>query len=58
MITPEEFANKMSEYANAKFPYHSEDFHKDADMLMCNLLSELGYSKGADIFKNMSKWYD
>lgn len=58
MITPEEFAKKMSEYANAGYPYYSEHYHKDADELMCSLLSELGYGKGADIFRQMNKWYE
>ena len=31
--------------------------HVNADELMCELLTSLGYGEGVEIFKNMDKWY-
>lgn len=53
-FSPKGFANKMrrlSEMGDA------EAAHYQADKLMCELLTELGYSEGVKIFDDMSKWY-
>ena len=53
-MTLEEFKIKMQEIADN---CGTEDGHIDADSLMCDLLKELGYSEGVEIFENMNKWY-
>lgn len=32
--------------------------HRDADGLMCDTLSSLGFSEGIEIFRSMEKWYE
>ena len=53
-MTPEEFKNKMQKIAAE---YGIEDGHIEADDLMIELLKELGYGEGAEIFDQMDKWY-
>ena len=31
--------------------------HYAADVLLCDILSELGYTKLIEIYNNMDKWY-
>jgi hypothetical protein len=61
MSTPEEFAEMMRNIPKTlderKMPWDEEDSHRLADAYMCDLLRELGYGKGIDIFENMAKWY-
>lgn len=52
--TPEEFKQMMKEIAKKN---DTEKGHIEADHLMCDLLRELGYQEGADIFEEMGKWY-
>jgi hypothetical protein len=60
-MTPEEFEKRMREC----FPpppdkgrgYDKEVAHGNADQLMCDLLTELGYGKGVEVFENADKWY-
>ena len=55
-MTPEDFKKKMGDL----FPhtgYDEEGAHGDADDLMLDLLRQLGYGEGADIFDDASKWY-
>lgn len=53
-MTPEEFEAKMKEILKGK---DSEREHEDADNLMCEVLTSLGYEDGVTIFKNATKWY-
>lgn len=58
-LTPEDFKEQMEEIAHsgqARY-YDCEPRHRDADMLMCNVLRSLGYGDGIDVFENMGKWY-
>lgn len=32
--------------------------HRDADRLMCDTLSSLGFGEGVEIFRSMEKWYE
>ena len=48
------FANKMRRLDEM---CDVEVAHYKADQLMCELLTELGYGEGVEIFKDMSKWY-
>lgn len=48
------FANKMLRIARNN---NTEMAHIQADELMCELLRELGYGEGVNIFENMNKWY-
>jgi len=53
-MTPEEFAKKMKDIAGLGDP---EEKHIAADDLMRQLLRQLGYGEGVDIFKDMDIWY-
>lgn len=53
MITPEEFAEQMREISKE----NREDRHMDGDDLMCEILTDLGYGDGVEIFECMEKWY-
>lgn len=53
-VTPEEFAQAMRELSNN---YDIEESHYFADNLIVVVLEENGFEEGAEIFKNMAKWY-
>lgn len=55
-MTPEEFAEKMRDLYTK--PYEAFRTHKKADMIIINLLEELGYKEGANIYKEAYKTYD
>lgn len=59
VISPTEFERRMREFdENAeKEHYDYEISHSNADALMCEVLRQLGYEKGVEIFNNMGKWY-
>ena len=62
VMTPEEFAKKMKKISdNLKYQndayYDEEDAHMQMDDLMSDLLRQLGYGEGIDIFENTNKWY-
>lgn len=61
MTSPKEFAEAMRnipEVLNKRgHQWDQEDSHIVADSYMCELLRELGYGEGVDVFENMSKWY-
>ena len=58
-MTPEEFRERMKDLAfKAKVRNNDlEGTHFDADWLMGEVLKELGYGEGVQIFRNMPKWY-
>ena len=53
-MTPEEFKQKMLDIFEIGY---EETMHEKADGLMCELLTELGYKDGVEVFYNMDKWY-
>ena len=53
-MTPEEFKEKMK---NIWDKYDEEDGHDLADRLMCDVLRQLGYGEGVEIFEEADKWY-
>ncbi len=53
-MTPKEFLFKMRKIRTY---YDTENRHIEADKLMCEILSDLGYGDGIAIFKTMIKWY-
>ena len=53
-MTPEEFKKEMVLLNDGRDIEYS---HILADKLMCDILRELGYSEGVDIFESMYKWY-
>lgn len=61
MITPEEFEARMKAIDNGEVfsgrIFDEEDTHYAADELMTEVLRELGYGAGCDIFDAMPKWY-
>ena len=59
-MSPEEFKKRMNSIRkNHKLITGAEleDVHILMDTLMCEVLRELGYSEGVDIFMNTDKWY-
>lgn len=54
-MTAEEFAQKMEQIF--KKDYNEEIAHVEADDLMAEVLSSLGYQKGVEIFFSNEKWY-
>lgn len=63
IMTPEEFAKAMKKASdNLNDPtghpyYDEEDTHSKMDGIMADLLRQLGYGEGIDIFENTNKWY-
>lgn len=55
-ITPEEFKEKMLEIYKEKSG-DEEVAHAMMDDLMADLLTELGYGEGIEIFNKQEKWY-
>lgn len=62
-MTPEEFAEKMQKARETTgFIFGTEvpdieTAHENMDDLMCQVLRDLGYGEGIDIFCNADKWY-
>lgn len=57
-ISPEEFKKCMADIVeNRKDLIGVEDTHVFMDHLMCEVLRELGYGEGVDVFVNTEKWY-
>lgn len=53
VMTFEEFAEKMEKLTELDM----ERRHVEMDNLMCELLTELGYGEGVEIFEDCYKWY-
>jgi len=54
--TPKEFKEKMQEL-DLTADGDCEIFHGKADELMCEMLIDLGYGEGVQIFTSADKWY-
>ena len=54
ILTPEEFKEQMAKLARIE---DQEGVHVLMDKLMCELLVNLGYEEGVEIFKATDKWY-
>ena len=54
--TPKEFADAMKEIEITEGG-DPEVAHGMADDLLCELLDELGYGEGVEIYTNLKKWY-
>ena len=57
LTSKERFKRKMKEICDDSGEFDREIAHFDADELMMELLKELGYSEGVEIFDKMPKWY-
>ena len=55
-LRADKFAEEMREVLE-RYGDDEEIVHHIGDGLMCDLLRELGYGKGVDIFEDMPKWY-
>ena len=55
-MKPDEFLHEML-LLKEKWNDDIEQFHIEADSLLCNMLVELGYVDGTRVFQNMPKWY-
>lgn len=65
-MTPKEFKTHMQKISknvmelddqNPDMPSMVETAHVQADELMCQILTDLGYGDGIDLFKKMNKYY-
>ena len=59
-MTPEEFVVRMKDIyvpEKGRKYYDEERAHGEADDLMCDLLTALGYSEGVRIFQESLRWY-
>lgn len=65
-MTPKEFKTHMQKISknvmelddqNQDMPSMIEKAHFQADELMCQILTDLGYGEGIDLFKKMEKYY-
>ena len=56
MLTPEEFEMLMNNNFNDSY-LDQEEKHINADVLMCDVLRQLGYKAGIEVFENAEKWY-
>lgn len=60
-MTPEEFKNEMADIVEYHMKgdrcWDRENVHRNMDRLMCDLLRELGYGEGVDVFELAPKWY-
>ena len=59
MITSDEFYERMNVIASGNDDYyHATEYgHIGMDNLMCEVLRQLGYEKGVEIFEKADKWY-
>jgi hypothetical protein len=55
-ITPDEFYARMTELQRDKGG-DLEAWHSLADNLMCDLLRQLGYDRGVDVYMASERWY-
>ncbi len=55
-MTQEEFYLKMATILTT-YENSPETAHIEMDKLMCELLCELGYEKGVEVFRKSEKWY-
>ena len=55
-MTTIEFKEKMIEIAKRN-DLDEEATHAEADYLMCDILTDLGYGEGVNIFYEMTRWY-
>ncbi len=53
-MTPNEFKKEMEIIAKYN---DTEVAHYEADELLCDILKELGFEEGVEIFENMGRWY-
>ena len=55
-MTPEEFKLKMQTLVT-KCGDDPETLHVEMDKLMCELLTNLGYGDGVEVFNHQELWY-
>lgn len=55
-MTPKEFKKRMEEIAH-EYGDDDEIAHIKADELLCEVLIDLGYGAGVEIFEKLGKWY-
>lgn len=58
-MTPEEFATQMRDLYEFHYVKNNDEelAHGYMDDAMCDLLRQLGYGEGVDIFIKTPKWY-
>ncbi len=55
-VTPAEFEDRMTDCAEEGIR-DPELAHIHADELMCEVLTQLGYGKGIEMFNKVQRWY-
>ena len=56
-MTKKEFADKMYKLLNSDTNFPDEEPHFSADELLCQALTELGYSEGVALYQKINKIY-
>jgi hypothetical protein len=57
-MTPEEAKEAMKRILKLQEDEgDTESFHFEADLLLCDILKDLGYSETVELFKKLPKWY-
>jgi hypothetical protein len=57
MMTKEQIIVRLQELANNAKDGDEEDAHREADIILCELLSTLGYKEVVDAYGEIEKWY-
>jgi hypothetical protein len=55
-LTPSQFMRRMLDILEDLGP-DTEEVHRQADDVMCELLRDLGYGEGVAVFCTIEKWY-
>jgi hypothetical protein len=56
VMTPDEFKQKMQD-AFSISNGDMETQHRFADDLLCDVLKDLGYGDGIEVYESIDKWY-
>jgi hypothetical protein len=57
MLTEEEVKNYLAELKEHAESGDPECSHYDADRILCDIVSKLGYKEIVDIWEKVPKWY-
>lgn len=55
-MTPDQMAEAMQKICD-EYGWDEQRVHVKMDNLLLSVLSELGYTKAVEIFRNQDKWY-
>jgi hypothetical protein len=55
-VTPEEFKAAIENVVSDG--WYTGDWHEEADAIMCELLKQLGYGEGIEIYLSRERWFE